>query len=269
MPTLVRFVLRLYPPGWRRRYGEESRELTEQLLADPDTKKLRTIAGLLLGTVPAWFHLRWHVGYLQPAVPTGPPVFSPNPHGVAGTSRRRTARLVVIWVVASIAAVVLAGALLMYLVRGIGNAAFQALGEVTAQSPAAYAQFADDTAKTHHLFDGALTLGLLKRQHLDVRWVAGNDPKTVPDDGGTPNVSIAVDNGHVVTATYLLWCAYGLTVSASNDPIIGDYHLPGIGTYRAIGALAAPVDICSADRAPTSGWQRANPQDIRSILTNN
>ncbi len=42
MNYLVRFVLSLYPPWWRERYGKETQELTEQLLADPDANKVRT-----------------------------------------------------------------------------------------------------------------------------------------------------------------------------------------------------------------------------------
>lgn len=209
------------------------------------------------------------------AVETGgvgnPPTFSPNPGDIPTASRRGHGRVVVIVVVVSLAVLALLGVGAWYAVRGIGNAIFQGLGEATTQGPPAYAQFADSTAKTHHIWDGALTLSLLNQQHLDVKWLSGDDSVSPFGDNKITNwaddVSISVGGDHVVTATYVLGCVYGLTVSGTNDPIIGEEHLPGVGTYWDENA-PEPLDtnICSADTAPSSGWQRASPHEIRSFL---
>lgn len=201
-----------------------------------------------------------------------PPMLPPNPGDMPTASRRGHGRVVGIVVVVSLAVVALVGVGVVHVVRGIGNAAVQAFGEATTVGPPAYARFADDTAKTHHIFDGALTLRLLNQQHLDVKWFSGDhsvSPFLADNKIAKPadDVSVSVGGDHVVTAAYLLGCAYGLTVSAANDPIIGEDHLPGVGTYWD-GNQSSPLatNSCSADTAPTSGWERANPNEIRSFL---
>lgn len=60
--------------------------------------------------------------------------------------------------------------------------------------------------------------------------------------GSGYQVSVDVGGDHVVTATRLAatlrlpFCIYGLTVSASDDPVISQDHLPGVGSYwRRLG----------------------------------
>jgi len=66
MSWLVRLILGLYPPWWRKRYGKESQELTAELLADPGGKKLRTLGSLFFGATTAWFQSKPKAHYLQP-----------------------------------------------------------------------------------------------------------------------------------------------------------------------------------------------------------
>lgn len=64
--AVVRVILGMYPPWWKRRYGDETADLTEQLLADPGTHRFRVLASLLAGSVSAWMQLRRIGDYLQP-----------------------------------------------------------------------------------------------------------------------------------------------------------------------------------------------------------
>jgi hypothetical protein len=118
------------------------------------------------------------------------------------------------------------------------------------------------TAETHHIRDGALTLGLLNSQHARVIWITGD--RSVPISGRSTYVSISVGDDHVVTAVNQLACAYGLTVSAANDPIIAKDQLPGAGTYYEFD-LSSQAPSCSADSAPTSGWLSVTPTQLEQI----
>jgi hypothetical protein len=143
-------------------------------------------------------------------------------------------------------------------VAGLG----QGLGQLATQSAADHALAADGTAKTHHIPDGALTLGLLNQQNVDVKWLPGNI--SVPKSGDRTYLSISVGGDHIVTAANIIGCTYGLTVSTANDPIIGQDKLHGVGTY-----YEAPTEkqsyTCSTDSAPTSGWQPANSSQLKQI----
>ncbi len=73
--ALVRLILGMYPPWWRRKYGAETADLTEQLLADRGTHRWRVLASLLSGSLLAWLQLRRIGDYLQP-------LSSPNAWGM-------------------------------------------------------------------------------------------------------------------------------------------------------------------------------------------
>lgn len=266
MARVVRFVLSLYPPWWRRRYGKETRELTEELLADPDVDKLRTLGNLLFGATTAWTQIKRRADYLQPVATGVPPMvplrFPPN----VKSHRRGVA--VAVGVVAGLMCVTLIGAGIWHVATGfgaaIGKGIDQAVGEMSV-SGAASALSADRTAKAHHLQDGALTLALLNNQHVTVKWFSGD--RSVPMSSRTTYVSINVGDDHVVTAVNQLGCAYGITVAAANDPIIGQDQLPGVGTYYEFSLGPPPTHACSADSAPTSGWQSISPSQLQKTGT--
>ncbi|MGD0394753.1 MAG: hypothetical protein ABSC41_19180 [Acidimicrobiales bacterium] len=156
----------------------------------------------------------------------------------------------------------------LFIVRAVGTGIGEAASEAATEGAAAFALSADETAKAHHIRDGALTLSLLNQQHLDVKWLPAD--VSVPLSGGNTYVSVSAAGDEVTTADDIIGCEYGLTVSALNDPIIGQDHLPGTGTYWASSESAlgrgAP---CSADSAPSSGWVRADPKGIRNVLGGN
>jgi hypothetical protein len=264
MRFLIRFVLGLYPPWWRKRYGKETQELTEELLADPETKKWQTLGSLLIGAMTAWSQVKRRAAYLQPVSASGPsmdPVhFQSNPKG--------SGRSIAIWVVVGLACVVLMGVGSWFFVNRFYAAvksAGPAIGDAMTQGAAATALTADDTARANHVPDGALTLSLLNQQHLDVDWLPGN--ASVPTSGNKTFVSITVGDSHVVTAASIIGCEYGLTVSSADDPIIGQDHLPGVGTYWAVlGDYSQPRPICSADSAPSVGWKRASPEAMNGMV---
>ncbi len=129
------------------------------------------------------------------------------------------------------------------------------------QDGAAKASLADGVAKAHHIPDGALTLALLNTLDPDATWLPGGD--SVPMNGRT--VSITAAGNHVVTAVNFGICEYGLTVAATNDPIIGEYDLPGAGTYFAYTDLPGSTRTCSADTAPSSGWVRADNSVVTTL----
>jgi hypothetical protein len=261
MPYLVRFFLGLYPPWWRRQYGNETRELTEELMADPETNKLRTVGSLFFGAATAWTQVKRRADYLEPAGASGPSTlptqYPPNPQDVVTASRRGHGRAIVVGVVAGLVCVVLAGvvvwAILTSFVNGLSGINVAPLFE----GAAVQARSADFTARAHHIFDGALTLDLLNGQHDNVKWLPGGD--SVPVSGKTTYVSISVGGDHVFTAVEVNRgaCEYGLTVSAVNDAIIGQEHLQGVGTYWAI-EVPGSVKTCTADSAPTSVWNYSN-----------
>lgn len=64
--ALARFILAMYPPWWKRRYGAETSELTEQLLAEPGAHQWRVVGSLLTGSMRAWMQLRRISDYLKP-----------------------------------------------------------------------------------------------------------------------------------------------------------------------------------------------------------
>jgi hypothetical protein len=132
-----------------------------------------------------------------------------------------------------------------------------------AQDGAAKASMADGIAKANHIPDGALTLALLNAQHSDVVWLSGGDSAPQMSNGQT-YVSISAQSDHVVTAVSFGFCQYGLTVAAQNDPIIGQYRLPGVGTYFAQSDSQESTKACSADLAPTSGWDRSDRSALRT-----
>ena len=58
MGTAVRVVLASYPMWWKERYGAETLDLTEDLLADGDARRLRVLLNLAVGSALAWVHYR-------------------------------------------------------------------------------------------------------------------------------------------------------------------------------------------------------------------
>jgi hypothetical protein len=148
---------------------------------------------------------------------------------------------------------------ILHALHSFGNDLGQAFSGLT-QDGAAKASLADGVAKARHIPDGALTPILLNAQHSDVTWLPGGD--SVPMNGQT--VSMTATGNHVVTAVDLGICQYGLTVAASNDPIIGEYDLPGVGTYFAVSDSPGLTKTCSANSAPSSGWLRADSSVLRT-----
>ncbi len=259
MPRLVRFVIALYPSWWRSRYGQESQELTEELLGDPAANKVGILGSLLFGAITAWTQIKRRADYLQPVSAGMPPMaplhFPTNPKG------HRLAMAIAVGVVVfciALTGIVISGFLIVNAVgRGIG----EAVSEAATEGAATFALSADETAKAHHIWDGALTLSLLNQERLDVKWLPAD--VSVPLSGGNTYVSVSVAGDEVTTADDIIGCEYGLTVSALNDPIIGQDHLPGTGTYWAASeSPLGPGATCSADSAPSSGWERANPKGL-------
>jgi hypothetical protein len=128
---------------------------------------------------------------------------------------------------------------------------------------AAKASLADGIAKANHIPDGALTPALLNAQHSGVIWLPSGD-STPPASNGQTYVSIGAQGDHVVTAVNFGVCQYGLTVAAQNDPIIGQYQLPGVGTYFLLSDSQQSTKACSADSAPSSGWDRSDRSALRT-----
>jgi hypothetical protein len=82
MQAVVRLILGMYPPWWRRRYGAETADLTEQLLAEPGAHRWRIIASLFSGSILAWLQLRRIGEYLSP-------LSSPNEWGTVPRGSHR------------------------------------------------------------------------------------------------------------------------------------------------------------------------------------
>ena len=76
-------------------------------------------------------------------------------------------------------------------------------------------------------------------------------------------VSITATGNHVVTAVNLGICQYGLTVAASEDPIIGEYDLPS-GEPIAGSRLAGVDEDVLGELAPNSGWVQADSSVLRN-----
>jgi hypothetical protein len=196
------------------------------------------------------------VALLTPSKPNGIPSM-PAVNHVATAGRRSKGWLIVVAIAAGLICLVVVGSL--YLVRSFGNAigrGFSGLGEVAA----ANAALANDVARANHIPDGGLTPALLNAQRPDVKWWPGGE--SVPTSNDQTYVSVSAQDDHVVTAVNLGFCEYGIAVAAQNDPIIADYHLPGVGTYLIDSPQ--PTNTCSASSAPGSGWVRAD----NSVLTN-
>lgn len=198
-------------------------------------------------------------------VAEGPPILPPNPGDLPTASRRGKGWVIAVWVTVGslvVAALVVVFILSAYraIVRVGGTAA-----EVATQVAAAAAFSADGVAKSHRIADGALPLSLLMQQRSGVNWLPSNVPAPVSDSHTYVSVGVAGD--HVVTAVHTSGCIYGLTVSSSNDPIIGHDQLPGVGTYWALPERLGSPSACSADSAPTSGWAQTDGSAIEWIIT--
>ncbi len=79
MRSFVRLILAMYPPWWRRRYGEETGDLTDQLLAEPGANRFRVLGSLVFGSLVAWSQVRRIGDYLKPE--TGPSPWGVIPQG--------------------------------------------------------------------------------------------------------------------------------------------------------------------------------------------
>ncbi len=179
---------------------------------------------------------------------------------VATAGRRSKGWLIAAVVAAGLICVALVVVGLLLVLHSFANGLGKAFSGLT-QDGAAKASLAAGVAKAHHIPDGALTPALLNTQPSGVTWLPGSD--SVPRNGQT--VSITATGNHVVTAVYSGMCQYGLTVAASNDPIIGEYDLPGVGTYFTLSGSPGSTKTCSANSAPSSGWVRADNSVLRNI----
>jgi hypothetical protein len=175
------------------------------------------------------------------------------------------------WFIAAVTAAGVIGVVLLvvgilHLVQSFNNGMSQAFSGL-GQGAAVTASLADGIAKAQHIPDGVLTPALLNAQHPDVspvvKWFSAGDSVPPISDGQT-DVSIRAEGDHVVTAMNLSLCEYGLAVAAKNDPIIGEYHLPGIGTYLATSDGPGSTNTCSANSAPSTGWTRADNSLLRT-----
>jgi hypothetical protein len=72
MHASVRVVLASYPRWWKDRYGSETADLTEDLLADDDAHYLRVLVNLAVGSVLAWAHYRRPARPRMAMTPWGP-----------------------------------------------------------------------------------------------------------------------------------------------------------------------------------------------------
>lgn len=195
------------------------------------------------------------------------PVLPPNPGDIPTASRRGRGRLVAIWLVVGLLCTAL---IVVYIVTAVQNSkrAAKSVTEAVTETAAAEALLADDTATSHQLPLGALTLALLDQQRPHVTWSGGSD--SVPISSNRTYVSVAAAGGHVVTAVNMGFCTYGLTVIANDDPIIGQDQLSGVGTYSALSttmaSAVASATSCSAESAPSSGWVPANRSAMERII---
>jgi len=194
----------------------------------------------------------------------GPPSLPPNPGDRATASRSGKGWVITAWVTVGLLVVALVVVSILSAFHAVRRVAGSA-AVVTTQEAAAAAFSADGVAKSHRIPDGALTTSLLNQQRPGVKWLPGNVP--TPASGSHTYVSVGVAGDHVVTAAETAGCIYGLTVSASNDPIIAQDQLPGAGTYWALPVRLGSPSACSADSAPTSGWGRADRSALEWINT--
>jgi hypothetical protein len=150
--------------------------------------------------------------------------------------------------------------------NGVATAGSE-IGATVTQGGAALAYSANSTASAVHVPIGALSIADLNENHaVNVRWVSAG--VSVPEGGNSMRVSTSIGRDHVITAAQFGLCSYGLTVSAAGDPIIRQDGLPGVGTYWVDGGISTNQRsaVCSADSAPTAGWQPADLSTLRQLI---
>jgi hypothetical protein len=184
-----------------------------------------------------------------------------SPVDDATASRRGKGRLIAVVTASVLLLVALIVVGYVHAVRSLGNGIGQGFSGLD-QVGAAKASLADGIARANHIPDGALTPALLNAQESDLTWLSSGDSGQ-PIVGGHTYVSIRAQVDHVVTAVNFGSCQYGLTVASKNDPIIGLYQLPGIGTYFVLSEMSSSTNTCSASSAPSSGWRRADSRMLK------
>jgi hypothetical protein len=100
---------------------------------------------------------------------------------------------------------------------------------------------------------GSLSPSVLATRLPQYQWVDG--ATNVPYSSNKRHiVGVNASGTHVVTAVQADpdSCMYGLSVSASTDPLVAENDLPGPGTYFQ---MVWQASRCVADQAPASGWQ--------------
>ena len=99
---------------------------------------------------------------------------------------------------------------------------------------------------------GTLSISALNAALPRYQWIDG--ATAVPYSSSRRRIVGIYANGtHIETVVQATpgECSFGLTVAASSDPLIVADHLPGPGTYWALGPNNSE---CVADQAPTSSW---------------
>lgn len=201
------------------------------------------------------------------AVPPPPLPVSPRSADVA--SRRSVrGRWILAGVVGGLIAIALVVVGSLSWVHGFGRAVGRAVATALTEGAAGYASRAEQVATDHRIPMSALTPALLNRDAPTVRWVPA-DASTVSSGITGPAASIATGPNHALVAAQLASCDYGLVVTTASDPIIAENHLPGVGTYYVVGSDTTPGSSCSATAAPSVGWHRADPADIRTLTDQN
>jgi hypothetical protein len=186
----------------------------------------------------------------------------PYPSNGHSTNRRAQGRVIAV-VGAGLVLLVVGAVMVGFLfVRDLGKALGQAFSGLS-QFAAGDAAYATEVASNHHIPDGALTPTFLNQEGHGLEWVSRNASKT--DSGGNQYVSISAADAHVVTAENIGSCQYGLSVTSATDPVVAADHLAGVGTYWNWNT-PEPVSGCTADSAPTTGWQRADPVVVRRMI---
>ena len=153
--------------------------------------------------------------------------------------------------------------------RDLGQAADDAF-EQSNESGAYAAASAASLAQTDHISYSRLTMSTLNSERAEETWVSATTNALTYGNAQKFVVSINGADHHIVTAVMpLRQCDYGLSVSASTDPVIQQDQLPGVGTYfnsvgAAYGSTPAPT-VCNAATAPTGGWTRANPAILQEL----
>ena len=78
MPNIVRWILTAYPRWWRDRYGDETTDLTTELLGDPGVRSWRVMVNLAFGVLPAWSQHARRCRRILPVAGTTPWGVVPN-----------------------------------------------------------------------------------------------------------------------------------------------------------------------------------------------